>query len=76
MNGSVALAYARKRVGVPDRRLRKKTPEADREIRANIEREASATKRRLLPCSLPSVMHQTVFFLVKTESFVMQPPKI
>jgi transposase len=38
--------------------------DTDREISANFDRQASATKQRLLPWSLPILMRKTVFFFV------------
>jgi hypothetical protein len=36
----------------------------DREIRVSFERQASATKQRLVPSFLPILMRNTVFFFV------------
>jgi len=38
--------------------------DTDREFSANFDRQASATKQRLLPWSLPILMRETVFFFV------------
>jgi hypothetical protein len=43
--------------------------DTDREIRAGFDRQASATKQRLLPWSLPILMCKAVFF------FGLVPPK-
>src|SRR5271166_5965219 len=45
--------------------------DTDREIRARFDRQASATKQRPLPWSLPILMRKTVFFFL----LCLVPPK-
>ena len=47
-------------------------PDTDREIRARFDRQASATKQRPLPWSLPILMRKTVFFFVSFRRRAMQ----
>ena len=46
--------------------------DTDREIRARFDRQASATKQRPLPWSLPILMRKTVFFFVSFHRRAMQ----
>ena len=47
-------------------------PDTDREIRARFDRQASATKQRPLPWSLPILIRKTVFFFVSFHRRAMQ----
>ena len=57
---------------LPPMVLRIRSPDTDREIRARFDRQASATKQRPLPWSLPILMRKTVFFFVSFHRRAMQ----
>jgi hypothetical protein len=47
-------------------------PDTDREFSARFDRQASATKERLLLWSLPNLTRKTVFFFVSLHRRAMQ----